>query len=171
MKIAVCIKRVPDMELRFAIASDRKSLEQSGLKYDMSDFDGYALELALRLHPSTEQVLVVAKSVVRKNVESMTRSALEPFSGRVRLTYLDEDTVPGLIAAVKAAPPRSLVLFVAYAVNEPANAADWSVQSDLHTGSVQYGDRAFTVTVPAGLAGAQWVRTANDSKAATAWRR
>ena len=49
MKIAVCIKRVPDMELRFSIAADRKSLDQAGLKYDMSDFDGYALEVALQL--------------------------------------------------------------------------------------------------------------------------
>jgi len=49
LKIAVCIKRVPDMELRFAIAPDGKSLVQSGLKYDMSDFDGYAVEVALQL--------------------------------------------------------------------------------------------------------------------------
>jgi hypothetical protein len=51
---------------------------------------------------------------------------------------------------------------------DTANAADWSVQANLHTGSVQYGDRTFTVTaVPSALNGAQWVRTANDSKAAT----
>ena len=49
MKIAVCVKRVPEMELRFSIAADRKSLDPSGLKYEMSDFDGYALEVALRL--------------------------------------------------------------------------------------------------------------------------
>jgi electron transfer flavoprotein beta subunit len=49
LNIAVCIKRVPDMELRFSIAADRKSLDQAGLKYDMSDFDGYALEVALQL--------------------------------------------------------------------------------------------------------------------------
>ena len=49
MKIAVCIKRVPEMELRFSIAGDRKSLDQAGLKYEISDFDGYALELGLQL--------------------------------------------------------------------------------------------------------------------------
>jgi polygalacturonase len=54
-------------------------------------------------------------------------------------------------------------------VADSANAADWSVQSNLHTGSVQYGDRAFTLTtVPSGLVGVQWVRTANDSKTSTA---
>jgi hypothetical protein len=52
---------------------------------------------------------------------------------------------------------------------DTTNAADWSVQSNLKVGSVQYGDRTFTLTaVPAALVGKQWIRTANDSKAATA---
>jgi len=49
LKIAVCLKRVPEMELRFSIAADRKSLDQAGLKYEMGDFDGYALEVGLQL--------------------------------------------------------------------------------------------------------------------------
>ena len=49
LKIAVCIKRVPDMEMRFSIAADTKSLDQGGLKYEMGDFDGYALEVGLQL--------------------------------------------------------------------------------------------------------------------------
>ena len=50
-------------------------------------------------------------------------------------------------------------------VADTGNAGDWSVQSDLRTGTAQYGDRAFTfTTVPTALAGAQWIRTANDSK-------
>jgi polygalacturonase len=53
-------------------------------------------------------------------------------------------------------------------VADTANAADWSVQQGLGTGVAQYGDRAFTFTaVPTDLAGATWIRTANDSKAAT----
>jgi hypothetical protein len=54
-------------------------------------------------------------------------------------------------------------------VSDSGNAADWSVQSNLRTGVAQYGDRTFTFTaVPSALNGAQWVRTANDSKGATA---
>jgi cell division septation protein DedD len=54
------------------------------------------------------------------------------------------------------------------AVQDSANAADWSVQSNLQVGSVQYGDRAFTFSsVAAAVAGADWIRTANDSKAFT----
>src|SRR6476660_9109784 len=50
MKIAVCIKRVPDTEMRFTIASDGKSIESAGLKYEISTFDEYAIEAALRLN-------------------------------------------------------------------------------------------------------------------------
>jgi electron transfer flavoprotein beta subunit len=50
MKIAVCIKRVPDTEMRFTIAPDGKSIESAGLKYEISTFDEYAIEAALRLN-------------------------------------------------------------------------------------------------------------------------
>jgi polygalacturonase len=54
-------------------------------------------------------------------------------------------------------------------VADSANSGDWTVQQNLRAGVAQYGDRAFTLTtVPAGLAGAQWIRTANDSKSASA---
>lgn len=50
-------------------------------------------------------------------------------------------------------------------VLDTANAAAWSVQHDLQTGSLIYGDRdaAFTA-IPDALCGADWVQTACDSK-------
>jgi len=50
MRIAVCIKRVPDTEMRFAIAPDGKSVDPTGLKFEISTFDEYAVEVALRLN-------------------------------------------------------------------------------------------------------------------------
>lgn len=50
-------------------------------------------------------------------------------------------------------------------VFDTANAADWSVRTNLQPGDQQYGDRPFTITsIGGGLAGADWIRTANDSK-------
>jgi electron transfer flavoprotein alpha/beta subunit len=49
VKIAVCIKRVPDMDVRFKIAASGKAVDESGLKFDISDFDGYAVEAALQI--------------------------------------------------------------------------------------------------------------------------
>jgi electron transfer flavoprotein beta subunit len=60
VKIAVCIKRVPDTEMRFAIAPDGTSIDQTGLKFDLSDFDGYAVEVALRLNEQNPPGEVVA---------------------------------------------------------------------------------------------------------------
>ena len=50
MKIAVCIKRAPDTESRFKIAATGTAVDEAGLKFDMSDFDGYAVETALQLN-------------------------------------------------------------------------------------------------------------------------
>jgi hypothetical protein len=51
-------------------------------------------------------------------------------------------------------------------VQDSANAADWSVQTNLQAGNIAFGDRAFTFdTVPAIVAGGTWLQAANDSKA------
>ena len=92
MKIAVCIKRVPDMELRFAIAGDRKSLEQSGLKYDMSDFDGYALEVALQLIEKQGSGEVVLVTVGPDGAQETLRKGLA--MGATRAVQLKADQVP-----------------------------------------------------------------------------
>ena len=62
MKIAVCIKRVPDMDVRFKIAASGKSVDESGLKFDISDFDGYAVEAALQIKEkaNTGEVVVIS---------------------------------------------------------------------------------------------------------------
>jgi electron transfer flavoprotein beta subunit len=92
LKIAVCIKRVPDMEARFSIASDRKSLDQSGLKYEMGDFDGYALEVGLQLVEKQGPGEVVVLSVGPDGVQEMLRKALA--MGAARAVQLKADDVP-----------------------------------------------------------------------------
>lgn len=116
MKIAVCIKRVPDMEMRFSIAGDRKSLDQAGLKYEMGDFDGYALEVGLRLQEKMGSGEVVVLSVGPDGVQETLRKALA--MGATRAVQLKADEVPfdGLaIAHALAAELRDggydLVLF------------------------------------------------------------
>ena len=57
-------------------------------------------------------------------------------------------------------------VFSEYEVGDTANAADWSLRNDLQPGDQQYGDRTYAFTsVPEMVVGAQWIRTANDSKA------
>jgi electron transfer flavoprotein beta subunit len=91
MKIAVCIKRVPDMEMRFSIAADRKALDGSGLKYEMGDFDGYALEVGLQLVEKHGGEVVVI-SVGPDGVQETLRKALA--MGAARAVQLRADEVP-----------------------------------------------------------------------------
>jgi electron transfer flavoprotein beta subunit len=92
VKIAVCIKRVPDMEMRFSIGADRKSLDQGGLKYEMGDFDGYALEVALRLVEAEKSGEVVVLSLGPDSVQEMLRKGLA--MGAARAVQLKVDDVP-----------------------------------------------------------------------------
>jgi signal transduction histidine kinase len=77
------------------------------------------LKLALALHPSTEQVFVVGGSSDRQVADSV-KAELRDFSQRIRLTFLDDTTVPRLIDAVKAIPPRSLILYIFFPNARPA---------------------------------------------------
>jgi hypothetical protein len=53
-------------------------------------------------------------------------------------------------------------------VNDTANAADWSVQSNLQEGDLSYGDRTTTFSaIDFSVAGSNWIRPAQDSKAYT----
>jgi len=92
LKIAVCIKRVPDMEMRFSIAADRKSLDPSGLKYEMGDFDGYALEVGLQLVEKQGPGEVVVLSVGPDGVQETLRKGLA--MGAARAVQLKADEVP-----------------------------------------------------------------------------
>jgi electron transfer flavoprotein beta subunit len=92
LKIAVCIKRVPDMEMRFSISGDRKSLDQGGLKYEMGDFDGYALEVALQLVEKQGPGEVAVLSVGPDGVQETLRKGLA--MGAARAVQLKADEVP-----------------------------------------------------------------------------
>ena len=92
MKIAVCIKRVPDMDVRFSIAPNGTSLNEAGLKFDMSDFDGYAVEVALRLNEQQGPGEVTVLSLGPDGVQETLRKALG--MGADRAVQLKADEVP-----------------------------------------------------------------------------
>src|SRR5262245_24293309 len=82
--------------------------------------DSETLELALNLHPSTERVFVVAQALTGGYLAGV-HAALSGFANRVELTYISERSVPRLIAAIEAVPPRSLILFIRYSQEDPGN--------------------------------------------------
>jgi electron transfer flavoprotein beta subunit len=116
MRIAVCLKRVPETELRFGVAPDGKSLDPSGLKYEISTFDEYAVEAALRLRETRGSGDVTVIGLGPGGVPEILRKALS--MGADRAVHLEAPEVPfdGLavasaLAAELGAGAWDLVLF------------------------------------------------------------
>jgi electron transfer flavoprotein beta subunit len=103
------------MEMRFALAADKKSLDPTGLKYEMGDFDGYALEVGLQLVEKQGGEVVVI-SVGPDGCQETLRKALA--MGAARAVQLKVEQVPfdGLaiaraLAAELAEGGYDLILF------------------------------------------------------------
>ena len=92
MKIAVCIKRVPDMDVRFKIGSDNVSLDEAGLKFDINDFDAWAVEAALQLKEKNAGSEVTVISLGPDVVQETIRKGLS--MGADRGVQLKADKVP-----------------------------------------------------------------------------
>ena len=93
MKIAVCIKRVPVMDVKFKIAGDGKSIDETGLKFDVNDFDLWAIEAALQLKEKTGDGEVAVFSIGPDAVQEQIRKALS--MGADRGVHLKADRVGG----------------------------------------------------------------------------
>ena len=92
MKIAVCIKRVPEMDVRFKIAPSGTGVDETGLKWDMSDFDGYAVEAALQMTEKLGSGEVVVVTVGPDAAQETLRKALS--MGAARAIHLKADPIP-----------------------------------------------------------------------------
>lgn len=93
MKIAVCIKRVPVMEVKFAITADGSRVDETGLKYDVNDFDLWAIEAGLQLKEKNNNVgEVVAICLGPDAAQEQLRKALA--MGADRAVLLKADSVP-----------------------------------------------------------------------------
>ena len=92
MKIAVCIKRVPDMDVRFRIGADNASVDEAGLKFDLNDFDAWGVEAALRLRDSNAGSEVTVISLGPDVVQETIRKGLS--MGADRGIQLKADKVP-----------------------------------------------------------------------------
>jgi len=91
VKIAVCIKRGPDSETRFKIASTGTAIDEAGVKFDISDFDSYAVEFALQtVEKQGGEVVVV--SLGPDTVQETLRKAMS--MGADRGVHLKADALP-----------------------------------------------------------------------------
>jgi electron transfer flavoprotein beta subunit len=92
VKIAVCIKRTPDSESRFKIAASGAAIDETGLKFDLDDFAGYAVEVALQLNEKAGGGETVVFAVGPDSVQEALRKAMS--MGADRAVHLKADPVP-----------------------------------------------------------------------------
>jgi electron transfer flavoprotein beta subunit len=92
MKIAVCIKQVPNSEARLRLSSDGKWLDEEDLPFIVNESDEYALEEGLRLAERTGGE-VVAFSLGPERVREALRKALA--LGAARAVHLADPAFAG----------------------------------------------------------------------------
>jgi len=101
VKIAVCIKRTPDSESRFKIAASGVAIDEAGLKFDIDDFAGYAVEAALQINEKAGGGETVVIAVGPDAVQESLRKAMS--MGADRAVQLKTDATPADgIAVAKA---------------------------------------------------------------------
>ena len=92
MKIAVCIKRVPDTESRIKPAADGKSLDEAGVKFVLNPYDEFAVEEALQRKEKAGAGEVVVVAVGPAAAQETIRTALA--MGADRGVLLQTDKIP-----------------------------------------------------------------------------
>jgi electron transfer flavoprotein beta subunit len=123
MKIAVCIKRVPDSETRVKIAADGKSLDEAGVKFVLNPYDEFAVEEALRRKEKTGSGEVAVFSLGPAAAQETIRTALA--MGADRGVLLQADKIPAdpfetakVIAAELKSTTWDLILFGRMAIDD-----------------------------------------------------
>ena len=67
------------------------------------------VDLALKIHPATRRVHVVAYAPAVDGFQERVRSALASFSPRLTVTYSNEASLPEMLAVLKTLPANSLI--------------------------------------------------------------
>jgi electron transfer flavoprotein beta subunit len=127
VKIAVCIKRVPDTETRVRVGADGVSIDESGVKFILNPYDEYGIEEALQRREKAGGGEVVVIALGPDAAQETIRSALA--MGADRGVLLKADKIPpDALAVAKALAAElkdggyDLVLFGKVAVDDSNHA-------------------------------------------------
>ena len=122
MKIAVCLKRVPDTTTKIVIGGDGKSIDEAGIKFVPNPFDEYAVEEALALKEKAGAGETVVYSLGGDSSQETIRTALAMGIDRGVLLK-SEGSADGLVVARALADAMEgegfdLILFGKLAVDD-----------------------------------------------------
>jgi electron transfer flavoprotein beta subunit len=123
VKIAVCIKRVPDTESRIRIAADGVSIDEAGVKFILNPYDEYAVEEALQRREKAGAGEVVIVTLGGESAQETIRTALAMGADRGILLTAPRVPADGLATAKALAAELKgggydLILFGKMAVDD-----------------------------------------------------
>lgn len=108
MKIAVCVKQVPDSETRIQLAAPAATLDRSGFTRTLNPYDAYAVEEAVRIKEKTGAADITVVTVGPQTVkETLKKDCLAV--GCDRAVIIDD---PALAGADEAAVASVLAAFL-----------------------------------------------------------
>jgi len=127
VKIAVCIKRVPDTETRIKIAADGRSIDESGVKFVLNPYDEYAVEEALRRKEAVGSGEVVVIALGSDAAQETIRTALAMGADRGVLLKTDQRVHDPLVIARALVAElegggHDLILFGKLAIDDSSHA-------------------------------------------------
>lgn len=100
MKILVCLKQVPNQDARLDINADATWIKEEGIKFEINDYDTYALEEALQMKDAAGEGEVVVVSIGPDRVTQSLRTALG--MGADRAVHVKDASIDGSDALGKA---------------------------------------------------------------------
>ena len=115
MNVIVCVKRVPDTEARIRVDGSGTAIDKSGIKYDVSPYDAFAIEAALRLKEATGEGEVTLLTLGDSSAQETLRKGLAMGADRAVLltgdVSLDGLATAKTLAAELEAADAPLFLF------------------------------------------------------------
>ena len=93
MKIAICLRRVPDTTAKIAIAANGTSIDETGVKFVPNPYDEYALEAGIALRDAAGAGETVVIAFGGDAVQETMRTALA--MGAAKAVLVSDDALAG----------------------------------------------------------------------------
>jgi len=123
VKIAVCIKQVPDTEAKIRIGADGKTIDSTGVNFVLNPYDEFAVEEALQIKERLGAGEITVLSLGPERVTAAIRTALAMGADnavhlKIDDANLDSHTVAVLLSQVLKERAFDLVLLGKQAVDD-----------------------------------------------------
>jgi len=104
MKIAVCVKQVPDMESKFTVVNNSK-VDESQIAFKMNDFDEFAVEAALQIKEKLSGEVIIVSVGPERVVKDIRQAFAMGADWGVQVTdpQIDEGDSYVVASAIKKA--------------------------------------------------------------------